>query len=123
MTYYLRPYQTRKETVFDELFNDFFNVGIHGGALFSQPDSITETDTAVSLKVEVPGFDKSEINVDYKDNQLIVLAKSSDESAENRHLKRQYTIKNIDIKQSTAELKNGILTLTLEKTKPVNLNN
>ena len=43
MTYYLRPYQTRKETVFDELFNDFFNVGIHGGALFSQPDSIKST--------------------------------------------------------------------------------
>ncbi|RAP23967.1 hypothetical protein DID73_02025 [Candidatus Marinamargulisbacteria bacterium SCGC AG-343-K17] len=115
MTYYLRPYQTRKETVFDELFNDFFNVGFHRDTSFSQPDTIDETDTSVSLKIEVPGFEKSEIGIDYKDNQLVIHAKSSDETSERRDIKRQYTIRNIDIKKSTADLKNGILTLTLEK--------
>lgn len=113
MTIYLQPYKTRKESIFDELFNDFFAGGIV--THHHQPETVTESDSAVSLKLEVPGFDKSDIGIDYKDNQLRIHAKTSDDSNQRREVKRQYTIRNIDIKKSSAELNNGILTLTLEK--------
>jgi len=113
MTIYLQPYKTRKESIFDELFNDFFT----GGLVAHQPDTMSESDTAISLSLEVPGFEKSEIGIDYKDNQLYIHAKTSDDSTRRREVKRQYTIRNIDINKSSAELKNGILTLTLEKNK------
>jgi len=113
MTVYLQPYKTRKESIFDELFNDFFT----GGFIthHHQPETVTESDSAISLSLELPGFDKSDIGIDYKDNQLRIHAKTSDDSSQKREVKRQYTIRNIDIKKSSAELTNGILTLTLEK--------
>ena len=113
MTVYLQPYKTRKESIFDELFNDFFNTGFISN--HHQPDAITESDSAISLSLDVPGFEKSDIGIDYKDNQLYIHAKTPDDSTRRREVKRQYTIRNIDIKKSSAELKNGILTLTLEK--------
>ena len=113
MTVYLQPYKTRKESIFDELFNDFFTGGFVANG--HQPETVTESDSAISLTLEVPGFDKSDIGIDYKDNQLRIHAKTSDDSSQKREVKRQYTIRNIDIKKSSAELNNGILTLTLEK--------
>ena len=113
MSIYLQPYKTRKESIFDELFHDFFNGGFV--THHHQPDTMSESDTAISLSLEVPGFEKSDIGIDYKDNQLYIHAKTSDDSTRRREVKRQYTIRNIDIKKSSAELKNGILTLTLEK--------
>ena len=113
-TFYLTPF-SRKERLFDDIFDNFFNLGIHGGAYHSPTESIDDSGDSVTLSFDLPGFDKSDINIDYKDNQLIVHAKSNDDS--NREaITRRYPIKNIDINTSSADLKNGVLTLTLEKT-------
>jgi HSP20 family protein len=109
-TFYLTPYTNRKEDLFDNIFNDLFISGFGGGKSYNRPN-IKETDELVILSIDFPGFEKSDINIDYKDNQLYIQAKS-DERSEINH---QYTVRNINIKKSSAELKNGVLELTLEK--------
>ena len=112
-TFYLTPF-SRKERLFDDIFDNFFNLGIHGGTYHSPTESIDDSGDSVTLSIDLPGFNKSDISIEYKDDQLIVHAKST-EASNRQAITRRYPIKNIDIKQSTAELKNGILTLTLEK--------
>ena len=113
-TFYLTPF-SRKERLFDDIFDNFFNLGIHGGTYHSPTESIDDSGDSVTLSIDLPGFDKSDISIDYKDNQLIVHAKST-EDANRQAINRRYPIKNIDINASSADLKNGVLTLTLEKT-------
>ena len=109
-TFYLTPYKNRKEDLFDNIFNDLFVSGFGGGKSYNSP-TIKETDDLITLSVDLPGFEKSDINIDYRDNQLYIYAKSDERS----EVKYQYTIRNIDIKKSSAELKNGVLELKLEK--------
>ena len=109
-TFYLTPYTNRKEDLFDNIFNDLFVSGFGGGKSYNSP-TIKETDELVTLSVDLPGFEKSDINIDYKDNQLYIHAKSDERS----EVKHQYTVRNINIKKSSAELKNGVLELKLEK--------
>ena len=110
---FYQPYLTRKEGLFDELFYDFFNSGNSGLTIDNKRHEINETDDTITLTVDVPGFDKSDIQIDYNDNQLLIQAKSDNESR--KAIKQQYTIPNMDIKKSSADLKNGVLTLHLEK--------
>ena len=76
-------------------------------------ETISETDSHITLELELPGYEKSEITIDYKDHILCIEAKKENDTSS--HSTNEYTIKGIDLKKSSADLKNGILTLTLEK--------
>ena len=67
-TFYLTPF-SRKERLFDDIFDNFFNLGIHGGTYHSPNKSIDDSGDSVTLSIDLPGFDKSDISIDYKDNQ------------------------------------------------------
>ena len=113
-TFYLTPFSHRKEALFDNIFNDLWFSGIGSGQ--SQNGSkIKETEESVILKVDLPGFEKSEIGIDYHDEEVIIYAKSDNRST----IKHRYNVGHIDIKKSSAELKNGVLELTLNKSESV----
>lgn len=109
-TFYLTPYSSRKEDLFENMFNQLFQYGISDRAV-NHNTRINENNDTITLNLDVPGFEKKEISIDYKDDQLFIEAKSE----ERNEIKHQYTVRNIDIKKSTAELNNGVLTLKLEK--------
>ena len=115
MTRFIQPNQARKEIIFDELFNNFFNIGVYGNP-YHHEHTVNETDDAIELSIDVPGFEKSDISITYKDNELLIHAKSNDESIQRQSIRRTYPIPNIDIKKSSANLTNGVLAITLEKT-------
>ena len=111
-TFYLTPYSHRKEALFDNIFNDLWFSGLAGGQSHNRP-KLKETEESVILKIDLPGFEKSEIGIDYHDEEVIIHAKSEDRST----IKHRYNVGHIDIKESSAELKNGVLELTLKKSE------
>ena len=109
-TFYLTPFTKRKENTIDRFFNDLCYSGFNH-RFNSLNSNINETDDTITLTIDLPGFEKSDIKIDYIDDQLYIEAKSD----QRNEINQQYTIRNIDIKKSNAELKNGVLTLQLEK--------
>ena len=77
---------------------------------------ITESDDTITLSIDVPGIKKSDLSIDYKDQRLSITAETVSDAGQERHLERYFDIDNIDIKKSSAELEDGVLTIHLEKT-------
>ncbi len=109
---FLKRNHLRKEAIFDDFFNDLFHVGFQYNS-YDHRSNIDETDSTITLTIDVPGFKKSDIRIDYKDDTLYVHASS--ENNNRAEVKRSYYIKDIDLKKSNADLNNGVLTITLEK--------
>ena len=97
---------------------------------------INETADQYQVKVDVPGIDKQDVKLDYRDNLLsIKVQKDSFEDHEDqdqnvvmneRHtgtLQRQYTLPNVAADKITAVQADGVLTITLPKTQTSNDDN
>lgn len=80
------------------------------------------------LEAELPGFDKSDIDIDLRDGTLTIKAEHSDSNDKNdkegNYIRRErsygsfsrsFDVTNIDENAIGAEFKNGILELTLPK--------
>jgi len=91
---------------------------------------IYETSDAYSLKMEMPGVKKENLEVTLNDNELEVSGKIEKDEANARNLKyseyelfdyyRSFRVGNdVDRNSIKAELDNGILTLTLHKSEEV----
>lgn len=106
--------------VFDEIFGpDFWNRGMS--------TDIQETDDAYLMEIELPGYDKDNIEVELKDNLLTITAKIDEEVEEEKQnyihrerkqgtFQRCFSIdQNVDPEIIEAEFKNGILNLKLPK--------
>lgn len=91
---------------------------------------IKETDKDYTLVIDVPGVDKKDMTIDYKDGILTVSAKRdsfSDESDSEGNIvasersygrfARQYNFENVDRDGITAKCENGVLTIVLPKTE------
>lgn len=91
---------------------------------------IHETDKEYTIKIDIPGFDKENISVDFDHDVLTVHAKKHAETSEEHHegqfikkersygsMTRQFYLKNADNKNSKATYKNGVLTLNMPKIK------
>ena len=120
----------------DDLFNpmNFFNeVGNLGRDLFNGTDTPMKTDVVehdhdYQVTAEMPGFNKQDIHVDYRDDTLRISGTmKADQTAKDdqgrvlRHerssqnVSRAFYLPNIDLKQVSAKYEQGILTLTLPK--------
>lgn len=112
---------------FDEAMHDFFPV-FYGGKhsqKYMRTD-IKETDDAYVMEVEVPGADKSDIQLDLKDGYLkISVSKSEKEDGGKKdnyiHRERSYScqrsyyIGDVDRDSIKAKYENGILNVTIPK--------
>lgn len=89
---------------------------------------IHETDKAYEVKIDIPGFDKENISIDFDHDVLTVHAKKQKESSEENHegqfvkrersygsMTRQFYLKNADEENAKATYTNGVLTLTMPK--------
>lgn len=113
------------ENLFGDFFNDDFLSPLNGnGNKFSA--DIKENDSEYLVCAELPGVKKEDIELDFKDNKLIISAKREDivdEKKENYIRKernygeftRVFTFMNIDKDKITAKFENGELKITLPK--------
>ena len=89
----------------------------------SIPTDIDESEDSYRLTLELPGVDKKDIDVSYKDEILSISATKnaphSDDSVREEiqrgRIERSFRVKGINFEDAQAEYKNGLLTLTLPK--------
>ena len=119
------------DSVFDNLFNDFFNTvsrspftARHQKSNYPRVD-IRETREAVTLDATVPGLRKEDVTIDYEAGQLKI---SADKQADSPHdfvhreihrsaFSRYFSVDEevYDIKNIDASLTDGILSITIPK--------
>ena len=124
------PFRTmrRRDDVLDEMFRDFFRrpSGAEGG-IAEPPVELAESDGEMTVKMEVPGVEKEQIQLTVADDHLVVRGETRREKEEKqrnfyrqeiRYGAFQRTIAlpvEVDATKAKAELKNGILKVTLPK--------
>jgi HSP20 family protein len=118
-------------------FDDFFrDLGVpvydnHRQAALVPPADVVETDTAVELRLDLPGVDPEQIEVKLDGNMLTISAERKNERTEGSKgwirqerawgtFSRTFTIPNtVDGAHPEAAYKHGVLTVTLPKKEEV----
>jgi HSP20 family protein len=118
----------------DSLFQQFLRPGTSeegswGQGLWAPPVDIVETDDALVMKVELPGFSKDDIQIELHDNRLTLRGerKYEKEVKEEQYRRRERAYGRfersfllptvIDQDKVTAEFKDGVLELRLPKSQ------
>jgi molecular chaperone IbpA len=116
---------------FDEVLNELNRLGSHGNQDSSYPpyNIIKHDDDNFTIELAVAGFDQSEIDISVENNQLKISGTQSKRDAEaktseflhrgisGRDFNKTFTLGSY-IKVNGADLKNGVLTVTLERVVP-----
>jgi HSP20 family protein len=99
--------------------------GTYQGPHFEPDVDIYETEDALVVSADLPGVSAQKITTDVRDNLLTLTAQVQPVDARWKPLYREYAVGNytrqfrlgqqIDQSRITAELKDGVLTLTLPK--------
>lgn len=128
----LRPLSIGFNNVFDHfesMLNDDF--GLRAPSINYPPYNIVETSkNKYDIEVALAGYNKKDIDVSYEDGQLTIKSKKSEKDEtkdENgntiykgiakRYFERSFTIAD-DVEIKGAELKDGLLKVSLEKIVP-----
>jgi molecular chaperone IbpA len=126
----LRPLSVGFDDVFDT-FESFFDSDLRIPTINYPPYNIVKTDkNAYDIEVALAGFNKKDIDVNVEDGVLTIESKTSDKDESKdedgntiykgiskRYFKRQFTIAN-DVEIKGAELKDGLLKVSMEKIIP-----
>lgn len=128
MKYYMTKHNNNDlwQDAFDSFFRPFY---VDEECAMMKTD-ITENDKEYLLDVEMPGFDKKDINLKFENGYLTISAKKQSEQREKRYIRqeravscsRSYYLGNLDEKQIKAKYENGVLVVTVPKTEPEKIN-
>ena len=125
----LRPYSVGFDSVFDHfgrMFeDDMFDISVPN---YPPYNIVKVKDNQYNIEVALAGYNKKDIEVNYEDNMLTIKTadKKSDEKKEGENLykgiaqrmfKKTFTISD-DVEVIGAELKDGLLKVSLEKIVP-----
>ena len=123
----IRSLTPRINNVFDELFSDsLFSTFFSDTAVAPKVD-LTENDKELSISVELPGINKKDIEINYKDGYVTVSGEKKDKNeekdkdyykTERRYGKfcRSFSIPEyVDTDKILAKYSNGILKIKLPK--------
>ena len=120
----LRPHTIGYDNIFDH-FKDMFESS-ELQTNYPPYDIIKNSDTKYDIQVALAGYSKNDIIVEVKDNTLSIksVKKDVDDKIEvlhkgiaRRYFERHFTISD-DVKVNGAELKNGLLVVSLERVVP-----
>ncbi|WP_297422981.1 Hsp20/alpha crystallin family protein [Clostridium sp.] len=132
----LIPFRTnsldRKGGSFDDFFNGFFDDDFFSPMSFGFGNNqkfnadIRETQNEYLVSAELPGVSKEDINLEYRDNTLIISAKRNEEINEEKdnyirrertygQISRAFRVENVDKSKISARFENGELQIILPK--------
>ena len=124
----LRPFSVGFDSIFDE-FDRMLESTERYSTNYPPYNIKRVNDTDYRIEVALAGYDKDDIEVELKDSALTVRNKSKEQTVDEkgngvihkgistRQFERAFTISE-DIKVKDAELKNGLLTIDLERIIP-----
>jgi HSP20 family protein len=116
----------RRDDVFEDLFRDFFARRAEGEEP-ELPVEIAESNGDVTVKVQVPGVEKDQLNLSITDDTLTVRGEVRKEEKEEKKNFYRREIRygafqrlialptEVEAAKATAQLKNGVLTVKLPK--------
>lgn len=119
MKYYLTD--RRHPDYYDRAFSDFFR------PFFAEEDvmktDITETEQAYKMEIDLPGFAKNEIAMNYDNGYVTVSATKVEKKEDGKYLTRErtgsysrrYYVGSVDKDAITAKYDNGVLTVNVPK--------
>lgn len=115
------------------LFDRFFNNDVFGRD-FSEPNTtlpsvnIKENEDKFNVEVAVPGFDKTDFNIELNNNELTISSEKKEENDQKegerytrrefsyQSFRRSFTLPNtVDGDKISAEYKNGVLNVDIPK--------
>ena len=120
--------------LFDPFFADFFDFPRYNIKTNNVlKTDIRETENNYELQIEMPGYNKENINIDLKDGYLVVSAEHKNETEQkdekSAYIRRErtygsfsrsyYVGKQINEDDINASLENGVLNITVPKQKQV----
>ena len=117
----------RRDDMFEDMFRDFFRRGAEEGGIAEPAVEMTESDGEMTVKMEVPGVEKDQIQLTVADDHLMVRGESRKEKEEKKKNYYRQEIRygafqrtvplpvEVDATKAKAELKNGVLKVTLPK--------
>ena len=120
----LRPHTIGYDNIFNH-FNDMFE-GSTLQTSYPPYDIIKHDDTKYDIQIALAGYTKEDINLELKENTLSIksVRKNKNDKVEvihrgiaKRYFERHFTIAD-DVKINCAELKNGLLIVSLERVIP-----
>ncbi len=127
----LRPVSVGFDSIFDHfgsMFDDDFISDIQPS--YPPYNIVKSGKNTYDIEVALAGFNKKDINVNVEDGMLTIETKKEDKTSEKdedgeilhkgiskRYFKRSFTIAN-DVKVKGAELKDGLLKVSMEKIIP-----
>jgi len=128
---HLDPFRAlrRREDVFEDLFQDFLRRPEGNGGPIEPAADVSETDDEITVKLEMPGVEKDQITVTVKDDLLTVRGETRKETEEKKKNFYRQEIRygaferalglpaEVDAGRVTADLKSGMLTVKLPKSK------
>lgn len=127
------PRYTANRVLVDELFNNFFRNDYHEGVVSnctSEPaTNVFETGKEFRIEVMLPGYNKEDVQLNYKNSLLSIKVDRKEEKEEKneeykyvrrefgaRNFEKQFRVpKSVDVEKISAEFKNGILNVILPK--------
>lgn len=110
--------------LFNEVFGDFFKPVFYGDSAVYMATDVKEKENSYELEIEMPGYNKEDISVDFEKGYLTVSAKKDEKQEEGkkyisreRHqvCRRSYYVGEIDENGITAKYENGVLSVALPK--------
>lgn len=107
---------------FNDFFNDWFDFPLKLNYNYMRTD-IKENDKEYHLAIEIPGVNKDDIQISYKNDYLTVAVEAPEDDSQEyihrerirRNCARDYYVGRIDESRITAKYENGILEITVLK--------
>jgi HSP20 family protein len=117
----------RRDEAFDDFFREFFARG--DSEMIEPAADVAESNGEVTVKMAVPGVDKEQIQISVANGVLDVHGETRKETEEKKQNYYRQEIRYgafrravalptaVDLDKASAALKNGILTITMPKSK------
>ena len=114
--------------VFDDVFDSFFKPMFYEEKFNTMKTDIKETEKSYLMDVEVPGFEKKDINISLENGYLTISASKKECEEGNKHnylrkerscsLSRSYYVGDVKEEEVKAKYENGVLTVEIPKEQP-----
>jgi len=121
--------RTNYPIMFDEFFNDFFNVK----PMSVPPHNIMETENDFQIEFSVPGSNKKDFEIEVENDNIKIIKKKQDLDTTNNYSRKEfnysffeksfYLPESIDQSKISSKYDNGILRISLPKKSEVIIQN
>ena len=121
--------RTNYPIMFDEFFNDFFNVK----PMSVPPHNIMETENDFQIEFSVPGSNKKDFEIELENDNIKIIKKKEDLDSTNNYSRQEfnysffeksfYLPESIDQNEISSKYDNGILRISLPKKSEVIIQN